>query len=609
MIDVVLGVIPLVLVVAFLLLIFRSMDGPGSMVDRMKQSVGGTAMLLVALLVVFAFIGGGGDGPQPPDPPEPGESYDVHFYVASDSTGYGTVSISSLREVPEGTAVTVAQTISVGGMGQCAAVPSASTSEYTYAFSHWTGADDASTPAPTSIDADTAYYAHFTRTEVPPETVLHDVAFYVASDSVGYGTVSVQTIQDVPEGTAVTVAQTISVGGMGQCAAAPAADTAQYAYAFSHWTGADDASTPAATSIDADTAYYAHFTRTERTYTAYFHVATDSQGYGTVSVQSVQGVPYGTSVTIGQTIAVGAVGQCAAVPATSTSQYEYSFSGWTGADDSSTQAPTTITGDVHFYAHFTRTELTPTPMDPSLFTFRTGTSDIYVTGWAGTPPASGYWLYLPLTDQNGNQVTVAGPYSSDGSTVSPFIGVKELYGGGSLQSIAGRAFRNATVLETVYLPTVTKIGPSSFDGCTAIKSVTFGPLTDVNNTSGSGSFKSWTFYDTDGTTVLTKTAANLKNSTFQGTASALIKVAAGAKTLSPEMERRAAELAAENVQKASMLADLDPELAEMDSTDVARMTLEQIRGLTSEDVQALKRAVREARSSAGESPRRWTTQG
>ena len=171
--------------------------------------------------------------------------------------------------------------------------------------------------------------------------------------------------------------------------------------------------------------------------------------------------------------------------------------------------------------------------------------------------------------------------------------------------IGWQAFDSCASLASISLPSVTIVGGDAYYGCAATTYVVFGPLTSIQ----AQSFPAWTFYDTDGTTVLSKTAANLANSTFQGTASALIKVAPGAKSLSPQMQERASELAAENSLKASMLADLDPELAGMDSTDVARMTLEQIRGLTSEDVQALKEAVREARSAEEGSPRRWTTQG
>lgn len=496
--DVLISVVPVVLAAAFLLLIVQSMgDRATGLVDKMKQAIGGAVMLLVTLLVVFAFLGGGGGDDPGPDPPEPAEEYDVLFHVASDSLGYGTVSISGLSDVPEGTSVTVGQTIIVGTAGQCAATPAADTSEYVYAFSHWTGADNADTPAPTSITADTHYYAHFTRTV--------------------------------------------------------------------------------------------------KTYTAYFHVATDSAGYGTVSVQSVQAVPYGTSVTVAQTIAVGAVGQCTATPSADTSQYSYAFAGWTGADDDSTPAPETVMGDVNYYAHFSRTLL---PMDPALFIYLTSGGNIFVKGWAGTPPADGYDLYLPNTDDQGNPLYGVNG-NNDSGYVSPFSGASAL-NAPSVVQVATRAFQDCTLLTSVNLPSAINVYSAAFKGCTAIERVTFGPLANLGS---SDSFPDWTFYDTDGTTVLSKTAANLKNSTFVGTASALIKVAPGAKSLSEDMERRVAELTAENQAKAAMLAEIDPALAGMDPSDVARMTVDEIRSLTPEDVESIKADIERRRAADdGEPP-------
>ena len=618
--DVLIGVVPVVLAAAFLLLIVQSMgDRATGLVDKMKQAVGGAVMLLVTLLVVFAFLGGGGGDDPGPDPPEPAEEYDVSFHVASDSQGYGTVSISGLSDVPEGTSVTVGQTIIVGTAGQCAATPAADTSEYVYAFSHWTGADDSGTPAPTSITADTHYYAHFTRADMPPDPVYYDVYFHVATDSQGYGTVSTASLSDVLEGTGVTVAQTIAVGAAGQCTATPSADTAQYRYAFTGWTGADDASTPAPTTISADTHYYAHFARETREYTVSFHVATDSQGYGTVSTASISSVPYGTAVTVAQTLAVGSVGQCTATPAADTSEYVYAFDGWTGADDSSTPAPTAITGDAAYYAHFTRTAAGPQPMDPSLFTFTVSNDKATVTGWAGTTPAEGYDLYFPDTDGNGHTVTTI-KGSTTAYYTSPFGGAKSVRAD-TVTTVEIKAFRYSAHIESVNLPAATSIGESAFyhcdamtsvnlpaatsigntafGQCTAITSVTFGPLSAVD----SNAFPSWTFYDTDGTTVLSKTAANLKNSTFVGTASALIKVAPGAKSLSEDMGRRVLELTAENQAKAAMLAEIDPALAGMDASDVARMTVDEIRSLTPEDVESMKAEIERRRAAdEGEPP-------
>lgn len=82
------------------------------------------------------------------------------------------------------------------------------------------------------------------------------------------------------------------------------------------------------------------------------------------------------------------------------------------------------------------------------------------------------------------------------------------------------AFNNDTSLRTVILPNVTDVSNYVFRLCTATTSVTLGPLTGTLG----DAFGAWTFYDSDGTTVLAKTAANLANSTFEGTANSLVKV-------------------------------------------------------------------------------------
>ena len=185
------------------------------------------------------------------------------------------------------------------------------------------------------------------------------------------------------------------MGTAGQCKATPASSTSQYTYAFAGWTGADDSSTAAPTTITGDVTYYAHFTRTVQTYTVSFAVASDSTGYGTVSPATIADVPFGTAITAGQTIVVGAAGQCTATPATNTSQYTYAFDKWTGADDSSTAAPATVTGNVTYYAHFSRAAAgwPPAPMSPSLFSFSNTSSYSVVNKWAtGMQPADGYVL-------------------------------------------------------------------------------------------------------------------------------------------------------------------------------------------------------------------------
>lgn len=99
------------------------------------------------------------------------------------------------------------------------------------------------------------------------------------------------------------------------------------------------------------------------------------------------------------------------------------------------------------------------------------------------------------------------------------------------KTIASWAFNTCTSLVSVYLPKAESIGNNAFSGVTAIASVTLGSsLTEVT-----GAFPNWTFYASDGTTQLDKTsAAALAGKTFRGTAAALVELAPGQLTLSPQ---------------------------------------------------------------------------
>ena len=126
----------------------------------------------------------------------------------------------------------------------------------------------------------------------------------------------------------------------------------------------------------------------------------------------------------------------------------------------------------------------------------------------------------------------------DGTTAIPnqmffYAGLVSVSIPDSVTTIGSSAFNGCSALEAIALPaSVTEIGNTAFTGCTGITSVSFqaGFAATLTNC-----FPSWTFYDSDGTTQLDKTvAANLAGYTFQGTASALVKVAPGQLTLSPE---------------------------------------------------------------------------
>lgn len=105
---------------------------------------------------------------------------------------------------------------------------------------------------------------------------------------------------------------------------------------------------------------------------------------------------------------------------------------------------------------------------------------------------------------------------------------------GPLVSIGQNTFQGCTSLESFVFPSsMTSVGAKAFAGCSGITSVTFGD--GFAAALDSTSFESWTFYDSDGTTSISRTDATaLAGFTFQGTASALVKVAPGQLTLTPD---------------------------------------------------------------------------
>lgn len=101
----------------------------------------------------------------------------------------------------------------------------------------------------------------------------------------------------------------------------------------------------------------------------------------------------------------------------------------------------------------------------------------------------------------------------------------------SAKTIAKNAFFGCSAITVFDMPKVTDVGDAAFSGCTGVTSVTVGPLATVSATG----FPSWTFYASDGTTQIDKTvAANLAGKTFQGTAAALVEVAPGMLSLTPQ---------------------------------------------------------------------------
>ena len=510
-VDVVMGVVPVVLVVAFIMLVVRMMTNERTgIVDRMKQAVGGAVMLLVALLVIFAFMGGGGgDGPGPGPEPEPDPTYTVYFHVATDSEGYGTVSIASLSSVPEGTEVTVAQTLTVGSAGQCEAAPATDTTPYIYEFAGWTGADDSDTPAPTEIIADTHYYAHFEQ-----GTMASSLFTYSVSD--GKATVTGWAVTPPEDGYDLVFPETDGDGHpVTGIAAVQGADP-------SPWTGAASVEGPSIEEI-GDKAFTHCTLLTSVSLPA--AASTGTSSFSTCTALESLALPSAES------IGINTFQYCSALTSVSL------------------PAATSIGRNAFFNCINLPAISLPaaTSIEESAFKNNSSLSSVS----------------LPAATSIGNLV-----------------------------------FYDCTSLSSVSMPAVESIGSSAFDSCRAVTSVTFGPLT---GTLDANAFPHWAFYDTDGTTVLSKTAANLGNSTFQGVYDALVKVDPN-RGLTAEMQQRVLELSAENSLKASMLEEIDPELADVDGYEVARMTVEGIRSLTAEDVESMKAEIERRRALDDEEP-------
>ena len=309
--------------------------------------------------------------------------------IQSNNESYGTVSQSTIANVPYGTTVSVSNnTITINGTTVTATAAS-STTEYTYAFSQWSVSNGATITGATTI---TATFTRSGRTY----TVT------IQSNNNSYGTVSQSTIANVPHGATITVSSnTITINGTTVTATAQSS-TAQYTYAFSQWSVSNGATITGATTITATftqttrtytitwnddggvlidtttveygvvpthadptkastaqytytfngwsptvvavtgaTTYTATFTATTRTYTV--TIQSNNEDYGTVSRSSIDNVPYGTSISVSSnTITINGT-TVTATATSSTAQYTYEFSQWSVSDGATTTESTTIT--------------------------------------------------------------------------------------------------------------------------------------------------------------------------------------------------------------------------------------------------------------------------
>ncbi len=199
-----------------------------------------------------------------------------------------------------------------------------------------------------------------------------------------YGSISGTNIADVPYGSTISViGNKVTVNGQTITATAKTA-TAQYTYSFAGWSVSDGETITGAKSITAN------FTRTVNNYTV--TLASSNTGYGTVNTTSIS-VPYGSTVSVsGNAITVN--GQTITATAkTATTQYAYSFTGW------SVSSGTTITSSTTITANFTR--------NTNFYTISIGRNN---TGYGTVSSASVSVPYGVSITTSGSTVTFSGSY-------------------------------------------------------------------------------------------------------------------------------------------------------------------------------------------------------
>lgn len=161
------------------------------------------------------------------------------------------------------------------------------------------------------------------------------------------GSLSGNSIANVPIGSTITVSgNTVTIDDT-TITATTQADTAQYDYGVT-WSVNDG------DTVTADMVITATFTRTVNNYAV--SVTADPVGYGTVSAASFPSVPYGSTVTIGDSSITINGDTITATPETDTSEYDYGFDGFY-IGDTKLVGGEEITGATSVTAKFTRTNL------------------------------------------------------------------------------------------------------------------------------------------------------------------------------------------------------------------------------------------------------------
>ena len=241
-------------------------------------------------------------------------NYTVSFIVLPE--GYGTVSQSTVTEVPYGTTLSVVGpvlTINTTNPTIITATETPADAQYTYKFESWTNGT-------ATVEGNLTVMANFSR-KVNGYTIT-----WLNEDG---------TVLEVDEG--VEYGKNPSYDGD---IPTKAADV-QYTYTFDKWS-------PDLAAVTGSATYTATYTATLNKYTV--SVLDDSTGYGSViSSNGETGitVDYGTPVSISENVITIAGETFTATPKDNEGEYSYEFKNWS-------ETITQVTGDITIIANFIR---------------------------------------------------------------------------------------------------------------------------------------------------------------------------------------------------------------------------------------------------------------
>lgn len=132
-------------------------------------------------------------------------------------------------------------------------------------------------------------------------------------------------------------------------------------------------------SVQFDGEYPYHITVTVVAPTYTVTINTNDNSYGTVSTSTITGVESGTGITVnGNQLTIGST-TVTATPSATTSQYYYTFIGWTNTDG-------TITADRTITANFTQTSVGPAL--PESYSVRLSVGQTWSYTPTATPPSA-----------------------------------------------------------------------------------------------------------------------------------------------------------------------------------------------------------------------------